>query len=124
MGRLEEWIAWGYRQLTDDAPSPSFLTHTTATSYWEDGYWLVYDLIIDNFSDDEADYLLENIKPHDIAVAAAALMLSRTQDDWLDVVTARLLRRYDWLLAERTRMRHTEAPRVSIHVSYSDADPL
>jgi hypothetical protein len=91
-----EWIVWGARQLGSDEVLPNI---TRAVVLWDEAYWCVYDLVLDQYTDEEEiDYLVESIRMGDIAIMCAAL--ATNDEGWIDVAIEKLLRRFDRRLKE------------------------
>jgi len=95
---IATWVRWAGRQLnieltTSEVDKGVFL--------WEDAYGELYDLIMDQYTLDDADLLIETVRTGDIAIMSVALI---TNDEGVrDMVIEKLLHRLDRRLAREHR---------------------
>jgi hypothetical protein len=96
--RIASWVRWAAQQL-DIELTPGEVAN--GVYLWEDAYDELYDLVIDQYTADEADVLIDTLRTGDIALMTIALV---TQDDDVrDMVIDKLLSRLDRRLAHECR---------------------
>jgi len=123
--RIQQWVQWGVRQLEGVDESP-YISAGLASSYWDEAYDRLYDLILDEYDADSADVILDRVTTRDVAVMAAALWLEEEEgkSGWIDRAIERLLRRYDAILSRNAEPVAIRYYGDAYDANYrSDADP-
>jgi len=101
MDKRAEWVCWGVRQLANgEEVRPNIYR---GVDLWDEAYWCVHDLILDQFPEEDMDTLVESIKLGDIAIMAGALALG--DEEWLDIAVEKLIKRFDRRLAKMEKER-------------------
>jgi hypothetical protein len=96
--KLASWVRWAAQQL-DIELTPGEVAN--GVFLWEDAYGDLYDLVIDQYTADEADVLIDTLRTGDIALMTIALV--KQDDDVRDTVIEKLLDRLDRRLARECR---------------------
>jgi len=88
--RIAGWIRWAAQQLNVELLASEV---DLGVWLWEDAWGEVYDLIIDQYTADEADRLVETVRAGDLAIMAVALAV---QDEAVrEAAVEKLLHRLD-----------------------------
>jgi hypothetical protein len=95
---IASWVRWAGRQINIELTTSEV---DKGVALWEDAYGELYDLIIDQYTLDDADLLIETVRTGDIALMSVALIAN--DDDVRDMVVEKLLDRFDRRLAREGR---------------------
>jgi hypothetical protein len=117
------WLCVAEREFRDlGAPATNLVR---ADRYWEEALELVEELILDQYTAEDADIILNRVSAFDVAFLSVALALQERSegDGWYEVAVAKLVSRYDHMLKRAREQRSLPNVRLSLRGSYSDADP-
>jgi len=124
LDRRFDWLRRAGRELAEfGAPAIDLFR---AAVYWDEASERLAELILDQYSTDEADILFERVSAFDVAFLAVALAAQERDEGWYEVAAAKLIARYDRMLTRVRESRSLPNVRLSLpsgFASYSDADP-
>jgi hypothetical protein len=98
MDKRAEWVVWAARQI-DAELTPAEISR--GVDMWDDAYYELCDFVIDQYTVEDAETLIDSLRFGDIALMSVALV---ADDDVVrDMVIDKLLSRLDRRLGREYR---------------------
>jgi hypothetical protein len=90
MDKRAEWVVWATRQI-DAELTPAEISR--GVDMWDDAYYELCDFVIDQYTVEDAETLIDSLRLGDIAIMVVAL--ATDDDDVRDSAIEKLLNRLD-----------------------------